>query len=219
LIRPPWCGRTSRPCPPATRPAPGLRRSSGRPARPADRGRPGRPERHRPDQRRDRAARPASQPHHCRGRYRLHAGLRVRPGGRVGPRGGHTPRPRLATGGVRRAGETRSGNGSTLATFAGPPCPPATTRCSGAVPTVYHTPTWRRTPLARRAVHQTGNMQVNAQVSAAGRKSIAPAVQAALAACLAGRGARRCCVRCRIRRPRYRFAARRTTGSRGPGCN
>jgi hypothetical protein len=83
------------------------------------------------------------------------------------------------------------GNGSTLATFAGAVVPTGDyAMFPGAVPITYHTPNLEADSSSRVVRFAgTGNMQLNAQVSAAGRTSIAPAVQAALAACLAGRGA------------------------------
>jgi hypothetical protein len=83
------------------------------------------------------------------------------------------------------------GNGSTLATFAGSTVPTGDyPMFPGAVPIVYHTPNLEADSSSRVVRFTgTGDMQVNAQVTAVGRKSIAPAVQAALAACLAGRGA------------------------------
>jgi hypothetical protein len=82
------------------------------------------------------------------------------------------------------------GNGSTLATFAGSVVPTGDyAMFPGAVPITYHTPNLEADSSSRVVRFAgTGSMQVNAQVSAAGRKAIAPVVQAALAACLAGRG-------------------------------
>jgi hypothetical protein len=82
------------------------------------------------------------------------------------------------------------GNGSTLASFAGATVPTGDyAMFPGAVPIVYHTPNLEADPSSRvvRFVNN-GTLQLNAQVSAAGRRSIAPAVQLALSACLAGHG-------------------------------
>ncbi len=82
------------------------------------------------------------------------------------------------------------GNGSTLATFAGAVVPTGDyAMFPGAVPITYHTPNLDADSSSRAVRFAgTGEMQVNAEVSAAGRRAIAPAVQAALVACLAGRG-------------------------------
>jgi hypothetical protein len=82
------------------------------------------------------------------------------------------------------------GDGSTLATFAGSVVPHGNyPMFPGAVPVTYRTPNLELDS-ASRAVRfgGDGTLQVNAQVSAAGRRLITPAVRAALAACLAGRG-------------------------------
>jgi len=82
------------------------------------------------------------------------------------------------------------GSGSTLATFAGSAVPNGDyAMFPGAVPVTYHTPNLEADSSSRIIRFTgTGTMRVNAQVSAAGRHAIAPAVQAALVACLAGRG-------------------------------
>jgi hypothetical protein len=83
------------------------------------------------------------------------------------------------------------GNGSTLATFAGAAVPTGDyAMFPGAVPITYHTPNLEADSSSRVVRFAgTGSMEVNAQVTAAGRRAIAPAVNAALAACLAGKGA------------------------------
>ena len=96
---------------------------------------------------------------------------------------------RLASSAV--AERVSPGNGSTLATFAGATVPTGDyAMFPGAVPITYHTPNLEADSSSRAVRFAgTGSMQVDAQVTAAGRKAIAPAVNAALAACLAGKGA------------------------------
>ncbi len=96
---------------------------------------------------------------------------------------------RLASSAV--AERVSPGNGSTLATFAGATVPTGDYGMfPGAVPITYHTPNLEADSSSRAVRFAgTGSMQVDAQVTAAGRKAIAPAVNAALAACLAGKGA------------------------------
>lgn len=80
------------------------------------------------------------------------------------------------------------GNGSTLANFAGSQIPSGDyAMFPGAVPVTYDTPNLELDPFSR-FVHfaGNGNLQVNAQVSAVGKKVITPVVRAALTACLAG---------------------------------
>lgn len=82
------------------------------------------------------------------------------------------------------------GDGSTLASFAGVRIPSGDyPMFPGAVPVTYATPNLEAAD-GSRVVRFNGSakLQVDAQVSAAGRRIITPAVRAALVACLAGRG-------------------------------
>lgn len=82
------------------------------------------------------------------------------------------------------------GDGSTLASFAGSVVPSGDyAMFPGAVPVTYTSPNLELDPAAR-VVRFSGNtiLEVSAQVSAAGRKAITPALRAALTACLAGKG-------------------------------
>jgi len=91
----------------------------------------------------------------------------------------------------------------------------------GAVPIIYHTPNLEADSSSRVVRFAgTGDMQLNAQVTAAGRKSIVPAVQAALAACLAGHGAPQ--PLCPVPDPETAVPGSlrgRMTGKPGAGCN
>lgn len=83
-----------------------------------------------------------------------------------------------------------AGAGSTLASFAGSVIPSGDyAMFPGAVPVTYATPNLEPGS-SSQVVRFGGNpiLQVSAQVSPAGRKAIAPALRAALAACLAGKG-------------------------------
>ena len=83
------------------------------------------------------------------------------------------------------------GDGSTLADFAGAQIPTGDyAMFPGALPVTYTTPNLVLDAVSR-VIRFGGDsvLQVNAQVSPAGRKAITPALRAALMACLAGRGA------------------------------
>lgn len=82
-----------------------------------------------------------------------------------------------------------AGDGSTLASFAGSEIPTGDyAMFPGAVPVTYDTPNLELDSASRIVRFSgSGSLQVNAQVSAVGRKLITPVVRAALAACLAGK--------------------------------
>jgi hypothetical protein len=82
------------------------------------------------------------------------------------------------------------GDGSTLATFAGATVPNGDyAMFPGAVPVTYSTPNLAPDPASQvLRFTDSGTLEVNAVVSPAGRKLITPAVRAALAACLGGKG-------------------------------
>jgi len=82
------------------------------------------------------------------------------------------------------------GDGSTLASFAGAAVPNGDyAMFPGAVPITYSTPNLAPDPASQvMRFADPGQLEVNAVVSAAGRKLITPAVHAALVACLGGKG-------------------------------